>query len=45
MPHDLSRLPHKLDEKAAACRAVVETPKGHRGKYDYDPARPSVASA
>jgi inorganic pyrophosphatase len=37
MPHDLARLPHKLDEKAAVCRAVVETPKGRRGKYDYDP--------
>ena len=37
MPHDLTRLPHKLDQKAGACRAVVETPKGRRGKYDYDP--------
>jgi len=37
MSHDLTRLPNKLDEKAAACRAVVETPKGRRGKYDYDP--------
>lgn len=37
MSHDLTKLPHKLDEKAAACRAVVETPKGSRGKYDYDP--------
>jgi inorganic pyrophosphatase len=37
MPHDLTRLPHKLDVKAAACHAVVETPKGRRGKYDYDP--------
>jgi inorganic pyrophosphatase len=37
MSHNLIKLPHKLDEKTAACRAVVETPKGHRGKYDYDP--------
>ena len=37
MPHDFTSLPHKLDEKACACRAVVETPKGRRGKYDYDP--------
>ena len=37
MPHNLTKLPHKLDQKAAACRAVVETPKGRRGKYDYDP--------
>ena len=36
MPHDFTSLPHKLDEKACACRAVVETPKGRRGKYDYD---------
>jgi inorganic pyrophosphatase len=35
--HDLTRLPNKLDEKTPTCRAVVETPKGHRGKYDYDP--------
>lgn len=37
MPHDLSRLPHELDEKTGVCQAVVETPKGRRGKYDYDP--------
>jgi inorganic pyrophosphatase len=37
MPHDLTRLANKLDGKTAACRAVVETPKGHRGKFDYDP--------
>jgi inorganic pyrophosphatase len=37
MSHNLIKLPHKLDEKAAACRAVVETPKSGRGKYDYDP--------
>lgn len=37
MSHNLIKLPNKLDEKTAACRAVVETPKGRRGKYDYDP--------
>jgi len=34
---DLTALPHKLDEKAGSCRAVVETPKGRRSKFDYDP--------
>lgn len=37
MSHNLAKLPHKLDAKAASCEAVVETPKGGRGKYDYDP--------
>jgi inorganic pyrophosphatase len=37
MAHNLTKLPHKLDEKAATCRVVVETPKGRRGKLDYDP--------
>lgn len=36
MPHNLAKLPHKLNAKAATCQAVVETPKGRRGKYDYD---------
>ena len=34
---DLSALPHLLDKKACQCRAVVETPKGRRNKFDYDP--------
>lgn len=34
---DLTRLPHGLDAAARACRAVIETPKGRRSKYDYDP--------
>ncbi|MHB8529620.1 MAG: inorganic diphosphatase [Caulobacteraceae bacterium] len=34
---DLTRLPNKLDPKDLTCRAVIETPKGRRGKYDYDP--------
>jgi inorganic pyrophosphatase len=37
MPRDLTKLPHKLDLKRGACRAIVETPKGRRGKMDYDP--------
>jgi inorganic pyrophosphatase len=35
--HDLTRLPNKLDPKSATCRAVIETPKGRRSKFDYDP--------
>lgn len=34
---DLTKLPHKLDAKACTCRAVIETPKGKRNKFDYDP--------
>jgi inorganic pyrophosphatase len=37
MAHALTKLPHKLDPKKAQCRAVIETPKGRRGKLDYDP--------
>jgi len=37
MAHNLAKLPHKLDPKSAACRVVIETPKGRRGKLDYDP--------
>ena len=37
MKHNLAKLPHRLDERAATCRVVVETPKGRRGKLDYDP--------
>ena len=35
---DLTRIPHDLDERAQTCRAIVETPKGGRGKLAYDPA-------
>ena len=31
-------LPHHLDKKNATCRAIIETPKGSRNKYDFDPA-------
>jgi inorganic pyrophosphatase len=34
---DLTRMPHDLDRATGLCRAVIETPKGHRAKYDYDP--------
>ncbi|HEX3681749.1 MAG TPA: inorganic diphosphatase [Bryobacteraceae bacterium] len=34
---DLSRLSHELDKKKCECRVVVETPKGRRNKFDYDP--------
>lgn len=30
-------IPHQLDRAAKTCRAIVETPKGSRTKYDYDP--------
>lgn len=31
-----AELPHKLDRQAMTARAVVETPRGSRGKYNYD---------
>jgi len=34
---DLSTLPHQLDAKKGTCRAIIETPKGSRNKFDYDP--------
>jgi inorganic pyrophosphatase len=34
---DLTSLPHCLDIKTSVCRAVIETPKGCRNKFDYDP--------
>ncbi|HWE46683.1 MAG TPA: inorganic diphosphatase [Caulobacteraceae bacterium] len=34
---DLTQLDHCLDGKAGVCRAVVETSKGSRTKFDYDP--------
>jgi inorganic pyrophosphatase len=33
---DLTALHHKLDPKAGTCRAIVETPKRSRSKFDYD---------
>ena len=34
---DLSKLPAQLDVKKRTCRAIIETPKGCRNKFDYDP--------
>lgn len=34
---DLTTLPHQLDTKKGTCRAIIETPKGCRNKFDYDP--------
>jgi inorganic pyrophosphatase len=34
---DLSSLPNLLKKKNCQCRAIVETPKGRRNKFDYDP--------
>jgi inorganic pyrophosphatase len=34
---NLLELPHQLDREALTCRAIVETPRGHRSKFDYDP--------
>src|ERR1700748_2015410 len=33
---DLTRLPHQLDVKKGMARAIIETPKGCRNKFDYD---------
>ncbi len=34
---DLTSLPNRLDTKECTCRAIIETPKGFRNKFDYDP--------
>lgn len=34
---DLSTLSPRLDPKKGTCRAIIETPKGCRNKFDYDP--------
>jgi inorganic pyrophosphatase len=34
---DLLTIPHRLNGDALTCRAIIETPKGCRSKYDYDP--------
>src|SRR3984957_3010093 len=33
---NLSSLPNQLDTKTNVCRAIIETPKGSRNKFDYD---------
>jgi inorganic pyrophosphatase len=35
---NLLKLPHELDHAARTCRAIIETPKGRQGKFDYEPA-------
>lgn len=34
---DLTKLPNGFDRKKCTCRAIIETPKGSRNKFDYDP--------
>jgi inorganic pyrophosphatase len=34
---NLAGLPHQLNEKERTCRVVIETPKGRRNKFNYDP--------
>ena len=34
---NLSSLPNQLDAKKRVCVAIIETPKGCRNKFDYDP--------
>jgi inorganic pyrophosphatase len=34
---NLSSLPNQLDVKKRICRAIIETPKGCRNKFDFDP--------
>jgi inorganic pyrophosphatase len=31
------KLPHLLNRSELTCRAIIETPAGHRSKFDYDP--------
>ena len=34
---DISQLPHELDKKKKECKAIIETPKGRRNKFKYEP--------
>src|SRR5579859_5256910 len=34
---DISKLSPQLDPKKVTCRAIIETPRGCRNKFDYDP--------
>ncbi len=34
---DISRLSHQLDKKKRECKAIIETPKGRRNKFKYEP--------
>ena len=33
---DIGRLPHKFEKSKKICRAIIETPKGHRNKFHYE---------
>jgi inorganic pyrophosphatase len=34
---DILKVPHALDASASTCLAIVESPKGRRSKFNYDP--------
>lgn len=34
---DISRFAHKLDKREKTCRVIIETPKGRRNKFKYEP--------
>lgn len=34
---DLTSFPNQLDTEKLECRAIIETPKNRRNKFDYDP--------
>ncbi len=34
---NIEHLPHRFDEASRECRAIIETPKGRRSKFKYDP--------
>src|ERR1700735_437004 len=34
---DLTLIPNRFHPKRFECRAIIETPKGRRNKFDYDP--------
>jgi inorganic pyrophosphatase len=34
---DLTSFPNQFDGKSMQCRAIIETPKDRRNKFDYDP--------
>jgi inorganic pyrophosphatase len=35
---NLATLPHELDKKKRECRVIIETPKGRRNIFDYEPS-------
>lgn len=34
---DLTSFPNEFDAKTGQCKAIIETPKNRRNKFDYDP--------